>query len=195
MGDVKKTRKNSDCLVINQGAIPIDVIPWEESITAWVTGRAIVLAEYDDLWISTGHNTNTGVSKFKVPSVIQYPHAPVDKVHYVKTLYPSKENLLKRDNYKCVYCGVRVTIDTATIDHVHPHSKGGLTDWINCRIACSTCNRRKGSKLLTELGWTISDVSVPSLSNGVSHHIISKVGGRILDESWRPFINWEVVWK
>ena len=197
MTEKTKTTKNSLALVLNQGLIPIDVIPWEESILVkWGNGRGVVLAEYPDMFVRTGYSAITGEQGvFKVPSVIQYLDAPVDKVQYVRTLQPTRENLLKREKYKCCYCHCRLTLDTATIEHVYPQSKGGLDDWINCRMACSPCNRKKGDRLLSELGWKLDEVAIPTVTSAVSKSIMNKVGGRILDESWRPYINWEVVWK
>lgn len=45
---------------------------------------------------------------------------------------------------RCHYCGKMLTADLATIDHVKPISKGGLTERRNCVWACSPCNHRKG---------------------------------------------------
>lgn len=191
-----KTLNNSSALVLNQGCIPINVIPWSISIVDVLSGKAIVMAEYEDMWINTGRNHASGLSgRFKIPSVIMYPTAPVEKVQYAKTLIPSKENLLKRDHNKCCYCNVKLSLTEATIEHVHPQSKGGLSDWINCRIACSDCNRKKGDKLLSEIGWTLKEAKIPIITGGAAKSIIHKVGGRILDESWRPFIKWEIKWQ
>jgi 5-methylcytosine-specific restriction endonuclease McrA len=194
MNERQKTRTNSNALVLNQGGMPIDVIPWEDSIIACVTGKAIAIAEYDDLYISTGYNAYGRVTKFRVPSVIQKLTAPVDRVQYVRTLPPTRENLLRRDRNRCCYCKSRLTLDTATIEHVHPESKGGLSDWANCRVACSSCNRIKGDKLLSELGWQLDDVPIPIVNGNASKSLIYKLGGRIQDESWRPYITWEVKW-
>lgn len=173
----------------------IDVIPWEESVVACLTGKAIVIAEYSDMFIHTGNNAVTGENGcIPVPSVIQKLSAPVDKVRYVKTLPTTRENLLRRDKYRCCYCRVKLTIETATIEHVHPQSKGGLSDWMNCRIACGMCNRKKGDKLLSELGWKLDPVSIPTVRGNASKSIIYKLNGRILDSSWKPFVNWEVRW-
>lgn len=196
MKTIKKTRYNSKALVLNQSGIPIDVFNWEESVISCYTGKAISLHNYPDMYVTTGYNAITGISELiPVPSVIQMPSAPSDKVQYVRSLQPTRENLLKRENGKCCYCRCRLTYEDATIEHVYPESRGGLSDWINCRMACGSCNRRKGDKLLHELGWVLKDIGIPTLSKDAAKSIINKVGGRILDESWRPYINWEVKWK
>ena len=56
--------------------------------------------------------------------------------------------VLKRDDYKCVYCG----IETADLhcDHVFPLSRGGSNELSNLVAACAPCNLDKGNKLLSE---------------------------------------------
>lgn len=54
--------------------------------------------------------------------------------------------ILKRDNYKCGYCGGYGN----TLDHIIPKSKGGITSFNNCICACLSCNREKGSMPLDQ---------------------------------------------
>lgn len=48
--------------------------------------------------------------------------------------------VLRRDDYRCVYCGAAA--DAA--DHVIPRSKGGPTTMANLVAACNACNGKKG---------------------------------------------------
>ena len=50
------------------------------------------------------------------------------------------------------YCGCTTDL---TVDHITPVSKGGLWEWSNLVTACNTCNGRKGSKTLKQLGWKL----------------------------------------
>src|SRR3989475_13141208 len=59
---------------------------------------------------------------------------------------------MRRDNYKCPYCGRKAE----TIDHVIPRSRGGQHAWENCVASCTICNHRKADRLLEELGWTLA---------------------------------------
>ena len=61
----------------------------------------------------------------------------------------SRRSLLSRDNYTCQYCGI--SDGQLTIDHVHPKSRGGKTEWTNVVAACVPCNRKKGNRLTTEI--------------------------------------------
>ena len=56
-----------------------------------------------------------------------------------------RERILKRDGYKCRYCGN--TNEPFHIDHVYPHSKGGETSYNNLVTACKKCNLSKNSSV------------------------------------------------
>lgn len=63
-----------------------------------------------------------------------------------------KQLMFARQSGKCHYCGVQMTLgkddghwNQATIDHVHPVSRGGIpTDVFNMVLACAWCNKAKG---------------------------------------------------
>lgn len=57
-----------------------------------------------------------------------------------------RAQVLWRDGYRCRYCKVRVTDETANIDHVKPWKLGGQTVKANLVTACVECNRLKGNK-------------------------------------------------
>ena len=85
----------------------------------------------------------------KVPEVIvltRYNGVPKQSVVF------TRRNLYKRDRNTCQYCGRRPGTAELSIDHVLPRSRGGLSSWDNCVLACMRCNRRKGSRLPAEAG-------------------------------------------
>lgn len=47
----------------------------------------------------------------------------------------------------CFYCGVRMDMREATVDHVYPQSEGGVDALFNKRLACFACNQKKGNKI------------------------------------------------
>ena len=56
--------------------------------------------------------------------------------------------IMKRDNFKCKYCGKSPAIDPEIIlhvDHIKPWSKGGETTFENLQTLCSVCNIGKGN--------------------------------------------------
>jgi 5-methylcytosine-specific restriction endonuclease McrA len=48
---------------------------------------------------------------------------------------------------RCVYCATALDIYTATLDHVHPLSHGGVHHQGNVVLACTHCNRLKADLL------------------------------------------------
>lgn len=59
--------------------------------------------------------------------------------------------ILKRDGFRCRYCGAgRFHQVALQVDHIHPVSKGGLTVPDNLVTACEPCNKGKCAELLTD---------------------------------------------
>jgi hypothetical protein len=54
--------------------------------------------------------------------------------------------VLRRDDFCCVYCGRRPPDVTLHVDHVEAWSRGGSTSLDNLRSACSDCNVGKGAR-------------------------------------------------
>lgn len=48
----------------------------------------------------------------------------------------------------CYLCRCTLSYHTTTLDHVVPLSRGGSHDDTNVRLCCSTCNSRKGDKII-----------------------------------------------
>ncbi|MBX9982992.1 MAG: HNH endonuclease, partial [Mycobacterium gordonae] len=63
-------------------------------------------------------------------------------------------------------------------------SRGGDHSWENCVACCSTCNHRKGDKLLTELGWSLRRTPLPP--TGQHWRLLSTV--KELDPSWARYL-------
>ena len=59
-----------------------------------------------------------------------------------------KKVILVRDNWTCVYCGVKET--KLTLDHMTPRCYGGNGSFSNLVASCSECNGRKDNKTLIE---------------------------------------------
>ena len=179
--------KGPKVLVVNNGHMPIDVINWQEAISDWYSGRAEILCEYDDVWLHSAHD------KLLCPSVIVKVDSKPSSHDIVKTLPFTRRNILDRDHGECAYCAVKLSVATMTIDHVFPTSRGGINDWINVRAACLDCNNKKGSDLLSELGWKFRRrVGVPMLTKNAPKSVITKIGGRVPHDSWRQYIYWSV---
>ena len=110
-------------------------------------------ASWADLAIPPDEPCITTVKlRIKVPEVIvltRYKGMPKQRLTF------TRRNLFKRDHFTCQYCGCRPGTSELTIDHVHPRSRGGVSSWENCVLACVACNHRKANMLPDELGWKL----------------------------------------
>lgn len=75
-----------------------------------------------------------------------------------------KEKILRRDEYRCRFCGSR---NRLTIDHIFPLSRGGHpTKKANLVTACTPCNQRKANRTPEEAGMTIISEGYDYTPNG-----------------------------
>mgnify|MGYP001407649701 CR=1 FL=1 len=49
---------------------------------------------------------------------------------------------------RCPYCATKLSFDQSHLDHIHPVSKGGLSEDDNLVLICAPCNTSKGAKTL-----------------------------------------------
>jgi 5-methylcytosine-specific restriction endonuclease McrA len=115
--------------------LPLSTVDWQEAIRYMVLEKVEVLAWHDD-WI-----VHSATWETRVPAVIMLKEYQRPK----HTMRLSKRNVFLRDQYECQYCGSEVTEQSATLDHVHPVSKGGKTSWENSTTACKPCNYKKAA--------------------------------------------------
>ena len=158
-------------LVLNQSYEPIHVCSARRAIVLVFRGRAEVVQALD-----VGIRSVSAV--FPVPSVVRldfYVRVPP------KPLTLSKRNVLKRDSFKCQYCGTLV--GPMTVDHVLPKTRGGRDTWENMVCACLKCNNRKGDRTPEQAGVKLA--RKPRLPNHVT--FIKRFVG-IPDQRWRPYL-------
>jgi 5-methylcytosine-specific restriction endonuclease McrA len=154
-------------LVLNRGWNPIAVIGLERAMCLIVgtyknnEPKARVLdptqdfklftwADWGKLIPKTDEAVIHGVSRhFRIPEIIllsRYKDLPQQRIHF------SRRTIYKRDGNQCMYCGARPGLQSLSIDHVTPRSRGGLTVWENTVLACVDCNRKKANRLMAEAG-------------------------------------------
>lgn len=134
------TRK---CLELNSSYMPTKIINSDRAYILTLKGNAEVVHEHPETFELVNPELN-----ILRPSVIRVKQYFEGRIHTVKY---SRENVFKRDDYKCVYCGRRDR-KNCTLDHVHPRSKGGRDSFENCVTACVECNREKDNLTLKEWG-------------------------------------------
>ena len=127
-------------LVIDTSHMARSVITTERAFVISYKGNADVIHSHPE---SFGL-VNPNLEIFK-PSIIKV-HTYVN--HHQKVSL-NRENIYKRDNYECVYCGHGNKKDL-TLDHVIPQAKGGPNTWGNLVTSCRICNQEKADLTLDE---------------------------------------------
>lgn len=179
------TRKS--CLVLNQSFEPLSICSAKRAITLIYKGVAKTEKNHDvKIYTSKLWDDITGefieIDQY-LPSVIRlisYKFIPM-QVHIL-----SRQNILNRDRNTCQYCNKIFPPKKLTLDHVNPRSNGGKSTWENLVACCEPCNRKKGSKLLSE----IPDMKLqrPPRSIGIhtSRHLLRNLG--MNDPTWRKYL-------
>lgn len=57
-----------------------------------------------------------------------------------------RARVLRRDRFRCVYCGEPYPPEELTLDHVEPRLRGGDRSEGNLVACCVACNRLKGGQ-------------------------------------------------
>lgn len=127
-------------LLLNSNCMPLHFISDTRAIILLMKGKAEIMDVGDHLSIWNDIVMRSALKSHPVPATIRL----LKKVNCVwKPTRFRKMILFERDKWECQYCGTKVRRDTATIDHVLPKSRGGLTSWDNCVTACKKCNKKK----------------------------------------------------
>lgn len=125
-------------LVINGNYEPLNVCSTKRAMGLILAGKARV--------VENGRGVIHTVSRtFERPSVVRLDYVvrrPRPRVRL------SKREILRRDGYRCQYCGREG--GNLTVDHVVPRHRGGGYCWENLVAACPQCNRRKGGRTLQQ---------------------------------------------
>jgi hypothetical protein len=57
-------------------------------------------------------------------------------------------SILRRDGFRCTYCGRGPDLVALQVDHIHPVSRGGTDEPENLRTACFDCNIGKFDQVI-----------------------------------------------
>jgi len=121
-----------------------------------------------------------------LPRVIQVKNAWVKRM---RTAVPcTRRNLLARDHATCQYCGHVVGTHEYTIDHVNPRCQGGVTEWLNCVIACVKCNKRKGGQTPEAAGMPL--LNQPYIPKVNDPRFNFKLHIKHIRPEWTEWQNW-----
>lgn len=133
---------DTKALELNSAYMPLKIISSRRAFVLWYKKKAEIYKEYPTYFKTVKAPYYAKPSIIRIPKFIEVKY---DKVPF------TKNNVLKRDNYACVYCGSK-NRGSLTIDHVIPKSKGGEDTWGNWVTACEDCNSAKADLTLEEWG-------------------------------------------
>jgi 5-methylcytosine-specific restriction endonuclease McrA len=136
--------------VIDSAHIARSVITTERAFVISYKGNADIIASHPESFGLV--NPNLDIKKPSIIKVRQYVDVRHQKVPF------NRDNIYKRDNYSCVYCGHNRRKDL-TLDHVNPQAKGGRDSWDNLVTACFSCNQEKAD-------LSIDDYVMMKMENG-----------------------------
>ena len=168
----KKPELYGKTLVLDSSYVPRSIVQSTRAFVVVYKGNAEIIAEHPAEFKMVDENLH-----IKKPSIIRIPR-------YVKIgqqkVNLNKQNVFKRDNNSCVYCGSRDR-RKLTIDHVIPQSKGGGNTWSNLVTACFSCNNKKGSMSLEEFGAQIENPRKP-------HYLMLMKQQNHIYKEWEPYL-------
>ena len=163
-------KEYSRTLVVDSAFLPRSVISTERAFVIHYKGNAEVIDNHPESFGLV--NKDIDIKKPSIIRVFKYVNQEYTKVP------PSRENIYKRDNYECVYCGSNKNL---TLDHVIPQSKGGKDGWHNLVTACKSCNGEKADLTLEEYGKEIPEPKRP-------HYLMLMKGMENIPEAWKYFL-------
>lgn len=128
------TKLNAPVLILNANYEPLNVCTTKRALGLVISDKASL--------ILNGRGVIRTVSmNFPCPSIIRL-------IQMIKRPRPqiklNKQEIFRRDNYTCQYCGSRGPV--LTLDHQVPRRAGGEHSWNNLVTACASCNHKKGGR-------------------------------------------------
>lgn len=178
-------------LVLNRNWTAVNVVSVRRALILVCRDAARIIAPetfetYDfqnwmRLHIPHSHSRIRMVShELRLPEVIVLRHSDRPALAHVPF---TRRNLFRRDMGTCQYCGARPGVEGLSIDHVVPKSRGGITSWTNCVLACLGCNLRKGNRTPEAAGMLLK--RLPQRPRWVPYEALPK---GVRKESWPKFL-------
>lgn len=166
---------------------PLSTIPWTK-VFFWLTKGSyrddpiITPVEYYDEVVHSG-----GGKEWKVPAVVAYTAMQP----MASSAAFNRANIYLRDDYTCQYTGVRYPASELTLDHVHPQSRGGKTNWTNLVACHKDVNFKKADRTPKEAGLRLlREPYIPSAwdlrEKGRKHPVPFD------HETWASYVYWHV---
>ncbi|HVE43026.1 MAG TPA: HNH endonuclease [Planctomycetota bacterium] len=197
----RQTLLEKPALVLNRNWTPIQVTSVREAISLVAKGSALIIEPetYETHDLRTWNDVSIAKARFdgeriRSPRLALVPPEVILLKGYQgqgeRSVVFSRKNIFKRDRYTCQYCGAQPGPEALTIEHIVPRSKGGISSWENCVLACVECNKRKADRTPEQAGMKLR-----TIPRKPSWRTLAHVPSRERRESWEQFLSrayWEV---
>lgn len=126
--------------------------PFEKTLDRLLDGRKYRRIE-GSRRAKKGHRTRRDKSFLNDPmirSLIAYEGKSLGQAMPATLKREMRLRVMARDGRACCYCGAALQIETpdakdyATLEHVHPSAFGGDSSFSNLKLACVSCNTKRG---------------------------------------------------
>lgn len=176
----EERKKMNKALLLNADYSPLHFISNFRAFIMVHKGKAEIIdvAGKPSTWNST---IKTSSSEMESPATVRLLNRVTRKWFAPRF---RKGAIYSRDNWSCQYCGVGLCKSNATIDHVMPRAKGGITSWKNCVASCKNCNRIKGCR-------TPHEANMPLINQPIEpkrFHLWDHTRSSVWHEDWSCFI-------
>jgi 5-methylcytosine-specific restriction endonuclease McrA len=165
------------CLVLNMDYTFLGICDWKDAICAVYSNKVVVEESYDEVIRSTS-------VEMRMPAVIRLRKYVRVLFERVSSVSYTKRNVHLRDAYICQYCSKKCKHDDATIDHIVPECKGGISSWENTVTCCRACNILKGHRTLTQSGLNL--IKIPTRPKKFKEIVRIKIGE--LHDLWIKYL-------
>jgi hypothetical protein len=112
----------------------------------WETWLTLPVRECDDF-------VSTSKMKIRIPTVLIAANFAPKKV-LVHKPRPTKRRIYERDKGVCQYSKRKLSFHEATLDHVHPKSRGGRNEFKNLALCAPEVNLLKANRTPEEAGFS-----------------------------------------
>ena len=158
---------------------PLSLCSWQDAIKAVFLGRVAVIENYET-------EVHSPSLTLKIPSVI----ALKNYVASIRKPAFTRFNVFLRDNFTCQYCHQEFSANELTFDHLIPKYLEGKTTWTNVVSACTSCNFKKGKKILQHVEMHLIKPPFKPTAKQLQNN------GRnfppnYLHKSWRDYLYWD----
>ncbi len=127
--------------------------------------------------------------------VYKYDPQLIKKMELEDFSQVQKEQILRRDNYRCVICGRGLENGVGiVVDHIKPRSLGGKAEIINGQTLCSIHNLRKKNYGQTETGKKMF-IRLHEIAKNVKDEELLRFCENVLKVYEEHHINDHIEWK